>query len=46
MTASLSLDRLENIAALLFIAGALPLILLGKYRDYQEPIDDESDVKL
>jgi len=33
-------DTILKISSILFIAGALPLLLLGKYRDYQEPIDD------
>ncbi len=32
-----SYDSMLRIASLLFIAGALPLLLLGRYRDYQEP---------
>ncbi len=37
-----SYDGMLKIASVLFIAGALPLLLLGKYRDYQEPLDGES----
>ncbi|MGI9237389.1 MAG: hypothetical protein ACR2QZ_08325, partial [Woeseiaceae bacterium] len=35
-----SYDSILKISAFLFLAGALPLLLLGKYRDYEEPLDD------
>lgn len=31
-------DTILKITSILFIIGALPLLLLGKYRDFQEPI--------
>ena len=38
-------DRILMISSLLFLAGAIPLLLLGKYRDYEEAIEeDEGDV--
>lgn len=37
-----SYDSILKISALLFLAGALPLLLLGRYRDYEEPLDDDS----
>ena len=40
-------DRILLISSVLFIAGALPLLLLGKYRDYEEPIvDDAAETEL
>ncbi len=33
-------DTILKISSILFVAGALPLLLLGKYRDYQKPLDD------
>lgn len=36
-------DTILKISSILFVAGALPLLLLGKYRDYQEPIDEVTD---
>ena len=36
-----SYDSILRIASLLFIAGALPLLLLGRYRDYTTPLDDK-----
>ena len=36
-----SYDSILLVSSLLFVAGALPLVLLGKYRDYAEPLDDE-----
>jgi len=35
-------DTILKVSSLLFLAGALPLLLLGKYRDYETPIE-ESD---
>ena len=35
-------DRILLISSALFVAGAVPLLLLGKYRDYEEPIIDDS----
>ena len=32
-------DAILKISAVLFLIGALPLLLLGKYRDYEEPIE-------
>ena len=32
-------DAILKISSVLFVLGALPLLLLGKYRDYQEPED-------
>jgi MFS family permease len=36
-------DTILKISSLLFIAGALPLLLLGKYRDYETPADRNGD---
>ena len=36
-----SYDSILLVSSVLFIVGALPLLLLGKYRDYAEPLDDE-----
>jgi len=36
-------DTILKISSILFVVGALPLLLLGKYRDYQEPIDEVTD---
>lgn len=33
-------DSILRISAVLFIAGALPLLLLGKYRTFEEPLED------
>lgn len=33
-----SYDTILKVSAILFLAGALPLLLLGKYRDYEEPL--------
>ena len=39
-----SYDGVLNIAAFLFLAGALPLLLLGKYRDFHEaPVVSEEE---
>jgi MFS family permease len=38
--ASGSYDEILKISSVLFLIGAIPLLLLGKYRDYQEPLDD------
>ena len=35
-----SYDSILLIASALFLAGSLPLLLLGKYRDYETPIED------
>ena len=35
-----SYDSILKISSLLFLAGALPLLLLGKYRDYEEPVEE------
>lgn len=32
-----SYDSILRISSLLFVAGALPLLLLGRYRDYRQP---------
>ncbi len=37
-----SYDSILRFSAILFVAGAVPLLLLGKYRDYTTPIEDES----
>ena len=36
-------DKILMISSVLFVAGAVPLLLLGKYRDYEEPLDEEAD---
>ena len=33
-------DPILRISAVLFIAGALPLLLLGKYRTFEEPLEE------
>ncbi len=33
-------DAILKVSSILFLAGAIPLLLLGKYRDYEEPLDD------
>ncbi len=33
-------DAILKISAVLFLIGAIPLLLLGKYRDYEEPIEN------
>ncbi len=35
-------DRILMISSALFIVGAVPLLLLGKYRDFDEPVVDVS----
>jgi len=40
-----SYDGILKIASLLFVAGALPLLLLGKYRDYEQPLDGDADLQ-
>jgi MFS family permease len=35
-------DRILLVSSALFVLGAVPLLLLGKYRDYDEPIEDDS----
>ena len=34
-------DTILKISGALFVAGAIPLLLLGKYRDYDEPLGDK-----
>ena len=34
-----SYDSILKISSILFLAGALPLLLLGKYRDFEQPLD-------
>jgi predicted MFS family arabinose efflux permease len=34
-------DSILLISSVLFVAGAVPLLLLGKYRDYEEPLEGE-----
>lgn len=34
-----SYDSVLKISSVLFVIGALPLLLLGKYRDFEEPIE-------
>jgi len=41
--ASGSYDSILKISAILFLAGALPLLLLGKYRDFEEPLEETPD---
>ena len=36
-------DSILKISSILFVAGALPLLMLGKYRDYDEPLEPEAD---
>lgn len=36
-------DSILLISSVLFIAGAVPLLLLGKYRDYEEPLEPEAE---
>ena len=38
-----SYDTILKISSLLFLAGALPLLLLGRYRDFEEPLEAETD---
>ena len=33
-------DSILRISAVLFVAGALPLLLLGKYRTFEEPLEE------
>ena len=33
-----SYDKILLISSVLFLAGSIPLLLLGKYRDYEEPL--------
>ena len=35
-------DSILLISSVLFLAGSIPLLLLGKYRDYEEPLEDEA----
>lgn len=37
-----SYDSILKVASIMFVVGALPLLLLGKYRDYTEPLDEEA----
>lgn len=34
-------DAILLISSVLFVVGAVPLLLLGKYRDYEEPLEAE-----
>ncbi len=36
-------DAILMISGVLFVAGAVPLLLLGKYRDYDEPLKQEAE---
>jgi predicted MFS family arabinose efflux permease len=36
-------NTMLKVSCVLFLAGALPLLLLGRYRDYNEPLEDEAD---
>jgi MFS family permease len=36
-------DSILLISSVLFIIGAVPLLLLGKYRDYEEPLEQEAE---
>ena len=36
-------DSILKISSILFVAGAVPLLLLGKYRDYTEPLTDDAE---
>ncbi len=36
-----SYDTILKISSLLFLVGALPLVMLGKYRDYTQPLEDD-----
>ena len=38
-----SYDTILKIASVLFLVGAIPLLLLGKYRDYNEPLEDRAE---
>jgi len=38
-----SYDSILLVASALFLAGALPLLLLGKYRDYTTPLESTED---
>ena len=33
-------DTILKISSILFLAGAIPLLLLGKYRDYETPVEE------
>jgi len=35
-----SYNAILLVSSVLFLAGALPLLLLGKYRDYEEPLEE------
>ena len=37
-----SYDPILLVSSALFLAGAIPLLLLGKYRDFAEPLDEEA----
>lgn len=37
-----SYDSILKISSILFLAGSLPLLLLGKYRDFETPIEEEA----
>jgi len=36
-------DSILLISSVLFVIGAVPLLLLGKYRDYDEPVEKETE---
>ena len=36
-------DVILKVSSLLFLAGALPLLVLGKYRDFETPIESDAD---
>ena len=38
-----SYDSILKISSILFLAGALPLLMLGKYRDYETPVEETND---
>ena len=38
-----SYDKILLISSGLFLAGSIPLLLLGKYRDYEEPIEPAAE---
>ena len=38
-------DAILKVSSVLFLVGALPLLLLGRYRDYTEPLDEDLGVE-
>ena len=36
-------DSILLISSVMFVAGAVPLLLLGRYRDYEEPLEPEAE---